>query len=162
MHMGIGWQPAPRPGLLGALGLHHRGRLGTFAVPYSHGRFLDVLFADNPRNPDESIEHITGFTAEDTTSGPAAQRGGPAVLGGLQHQADCSGPGNRSGHRQEHAPPSTGDTPSGIDAPRGRGLTPAGQPPLAAHGRLVIHHTAPGDGRLLNLGLSGELDNSHW
>ncbi|MFC7308127.1 TerD family protein [Streptomyces monticola] len=69
MRMGIGWQHAPRPALLGALGLHRRGRLGAFAVLYGHGRFLDALFADNPRNPDESIEHLTGLVAEDT---PAA------------------------------------------------------------------------------------------
>ncbi|POX48402.1 TerD family protein [Streptomyces sp. Ru72] len=65
MRVGIGWQPAPRPGLLGALGLHHRDRLGTFAVLYSQGQFLDVLFADNPRNPDQPVEYITGLTAED-------------------------------------------------------------------------------------------------
>ncbi|MGI5427380.1 hypothetical protein [Streptomyces sp. CA-179760] len=46
--MGIGRQSAPRPGLRGVLGLHHRGRLGTFAVLYGHGRFLDALFAENP------------------------------------------------------------------------------------------------------------------
>lgn len=69
MRMGIGWQPAPRPGLLGAIGRHRRGRLGSFAVLYGHGRFLDALFADNPvypAYPDESIEHIAGLVVEDT------------------------------------------------------------------------------------------------
>lgn len=51
VRMGIGRQPAPRPGLLGTLGLRPRGNLGTFAVLYGNGRFLDVLFADNPINP---------------------------------------------------------------------------------------------------------------
>ncbi|MBC9713868.1 TerD family protein [Streptomyces sp. TRM66268-LWL] len=65
IRVGIGWQPAPRSGLLGALGLHHRGHLGTFAALYNHGQFLDVLFADNPINPDESVEHSTALMAED-------------------------------------------------------------------------------------------------
>ncbi|SDJ45200.1 TerD family protein [Streptomyces indicus] len=66
IRVGIGWQPAPRSGLLGALGLHRRGHLGTFAALYSHGRFLDVLFADNPVNPDESLAHSTALLADDT------------------------------------------------------------------------------------------------
>ncbi|MCX3061975.1 TerD family protein [Streptomyces beihaiensis] len=64
--MGIGWQPALRPGLLGALGPHRRGRLGSFAVLYGRGRFLDALFSENPTNPDESIEHSTGLPSQDT------------------------------------------------------------------------------------------------
>ncbi|MFJ8537301.1 hypothetical protein [Streptomyces sp. NPDC093591] len=57
VRMGIGRQPAPRPGLIGALGLRPRGDLGIFAVLYGNGRFLDGLFADNPINRDESIGH---------------------------------------------------------------------------------------------------------
>lgn len=64
--MGIGWQQAASPGLLGALGLPGRGRLGTFAVLYSRRRFLDTLFAENPTNADESIEHRTGPPARHT------------------------------------------------------------------------------------------------
>ncbi|MCM1976504.1 hypothetical protein [Streptomyces sp. G1] len=67
--MGIGWRPAPRPGLLGAFGRHRPGRLGSFAVLYGHGRFLDALFADNPvypAHPDEFTEHLAGLVVEDT------------------------------------------------------------------------------------------------
>ncbi|MDG4859165.1 TerD family protein [Streptomyces sp. T-3] len=66
MRMGIGWQPAPRPGLLGVLGPHRRAHLGSFAVLYGRGRFLDVLFVDNPTNPDGSVEYAAGLVAEDT------------------------------------------------------------------------------------------------
>ncbi|MHC5907456.1 TerD family protein [Streptomyces sp. S6] len=65
MRMGIGWQRAPRPGLLGALG-RRRGRFGTFALLYGEGRFVDVLFTENPVHPEGSVEHVTGLVVEDT------------------------------------------------------------------------------------------------
>jgi tellurium resistance protein TerZ len=65
--MGIGWQSAARPGLLRTLGLR-RLRLGTFALLYGQGQFLDVLFTENPVHPDGSVEHITGLVVEGTVS----------------------------------------------------------------------------------------------
>ncbi|ARX87462.1 MULTISPECIES: TerD family protein [Streptomyces] len=61
MRMGIGWRSAP---CSGSLGPYWRGRLGTFALLYGHGRFLDALFAENPTHPDTSVEHIAGPVAE--------------------------------------------------------------------------------------------------
>ncbi|GEB58156.1 MULTISPECIES: TerD family protein [Streptomyces] len=61
MRMGIGWQSAP---CSGSPGLFRLGRLGTFALLYGRGRFLDALFAENPTHPDASIEHIAGPVAE--------------------------------------------------------------------------------------------------
>ncbi|MEU0403070.1 TerD family protein [Streptomyces sp. NPDC006197] len=55
MRMGIGWQSAPCT-----------GPLGTFALLYGHGRFLDALFAENPAHPDGSIEHIAGPVTANT------------------------------------------------------------------------------------------------
>jgi len=66
MRMGIGWQRAPRPGLLGTLGRRGRGRFGTFALLYGEGRFLDVLFTENPVHPEGFVEHVTGLVVEDT------------------------------------------------------------------------------------------------
>ncbi|MFE0103583.1 TerD family protein [Streptomyces sp. NPDC059009] len=57
MRMGIGWHTTPHHGLLGALGRRHRVHLGTFAVLYGRGRFIDVIFTENPASPDGSIEH---------------------------------------------------------------------------------------------------------
>ncbi|GGR53818.1 TerD family protein [Streptomyces roseolus] len=59
--MGTGWRSAPRPGSLAPC-LH--GRLGTFALLYDQGRFLDAVFAENSAHPDGSIEHLSGPVAE--------------------------------------------------------------------------------------------------
>ncbi|THC47399.1 hypothetical protein E7X58_28270 [Streptomyces sp. A1499] len=60
--MGIGWRPAPHPG---SPEHRRRGRLGTVALLYGQGRFLDAVFAENRTHPDGSIEHIAGPVAED-------------------------------------------------------------------------------------------------
>ncbi|MFI0263099.1 TerD family protein [Streptomyces sp. NPDC017056] len=60
MSMNLGWKIARDQGLLGPLGRRRRAHLGSFAVLYGHGRFIDVIFSDNPVSPDGSIEHSDG------------------------------------------------------------------------------------------------------